>query len=155
MNISKNIIEGLIITPLKQIIDERGKVMHMLRKDSKVFKKFGEIYFSSTNPNAVKAWHKHKKATLNYVCIKGQIKFVLYDDRKNSKTKGLIQELFLTPENYFLVTVPPLIWNGFKGIGTETSIVANCTTVPFSDEEIIRRPAFSDTIPYNWGLIHK
>ena len=155
MNISKNMIEGLIITPLKQIIDERGKVMHMLRKDSNVFKKFGEIYFSFTNPNAVKAWHKHKKTTLNYVCIKGQIKFVLYDDRKNSKTKGLIQELFLTPENYFLVTVPPLIWNGFKGIGTETSIVANCTTVPFSDKEIIRRPALSDTIPYNWGLIHK
>ena len=37
-------IEGVIITPLKQIEDERGKVMHMLREDSKVFERFGEIY---------------------------------------------------------------------------------------------------------------
>ena len=46
-------IEGVILTPLKQISDERGKVMHMLRwKDSPVFSKFGEIYFSCTYPGA-------------------------------------------------------------------------------------------------------
>ena len=39
-------IEGVKIPPLKQIIDERGKVMHMLRNDSPNFEKFGEIYFS-------------------------------------------------------------------------------------------------------------
>ena len=59
-------IEGVIITPLKQIEDERGKVMHMLREDSKVFERFGEIYFSFTNPQSIKAWHMHKKMTLNY-----------------------------------------------------------------------------------------
>ena len=40
-------IEGIIIKELKQIIDARGKVMHMLRCDSPIFTKFGEIYFSS------------------------------------------------------------------------------------------------------------
>ena len=38
-------IEGVKITKLKQIFDERGKVMHMLRNDSEIFQKFGEIYF--------------------------------------------------------------------------------------------------------------
>ena len=70
-------IDGVIITPLKQIEDERGKVMHMLREDSKVFKRFGEIYFSFTNPQSIKAWHMHKEMTLNYVCIEGKVKFVL------------------------------------------------------------------------------
>ena len=37
-------IDGVTITPLKQIFDERGKVMHMMRDDSSVFSKFGEIY---------------------------------------------------------------------------------------------------------------
>ena len=37
-------IHDITITPLKIIADNRGKVMHMLRSDSKVFKKFGEIY---------------------------------------------------------------------------------------------------------------
>ena len=36
-------IEGIKITQLKQIEDERGKVMHMLRSDSDNFAKFGEI----------------------------------------------------------------------------------------------------------------
>ena len=45
-------IEGVQITPLRQIEDERGKVMHMLREDSPVFERFGEIYFSFTNPNS-------------------------------------------------------------------------------------------------------
>ena len=110
-------IEGVILTPLKQIFDERGKVMHMLRKDSPVFSKFGEIYFSCTYPGAIKAWHLHKKMTLNYAAIFGEIKCVLFDDRPNSKTRGCIDEYYLSPENYFLLTVPPLIWNGWKGIG--------------------------------------
>ena len=109
-------IEGIKITPLKQIFDERGKVMHMLRCDSSQFSKFGEIYFSCTYPNAIKAWHLHKEMTLNYAVIFGSIKFVLYDDRDDSKTQGELQELFISPENYQLVTVPPGIWNGFKGI---------------------------------------
>ena len=37
-------IDGVILTPLKQVIDERGKVMHMLRESDSVFKRFGEIY---------------------------------------------------------------------------------------------------------------
>ena len=74
-------IEGVKITPLKQFFDERGKVMHMMKNNSPEFKKFGEIYFSCTNPNAIKAWHLHKKMTLNYAVVSGAIKCVLYDDR--------------------------------------------------------------------------
>ena len=143
-------IEGVVITPLKKIKDERGSVMHMMRRDSSIFKNFGEIYFSLTYPNAIKAWHMHKEMILNYACIEGKIKFVLFDDRKNSKTKGKIQELILSPDNYFLVTVPPLIWNGFMNVGKKNSILANCSSVPYRDDEIIRRSPFDKFIPYKW-----
>ena len=148
-------IYGVVISPLKQIIDERGKVMHMLREDSNLFKRFGEIYFSCTYPGAVKAWHMHKKMTLNYAVIFGVLKVVLFDDRKDSPTFGKIQEIFLSPENYLLVTVPPMIWNGFKGVGSDMAIVANCSTLPHDPNEIIRKDPMDKTIPYNWGLKHK
>lgn len=148
-------IDGVVITPLGQIFDERGKVMHMLREDSKVFSRFGEIYFSCTHPGVVKAWHQHKEMTLNYAVIYGEIKFVLYDDRLESPTRGEVQELFISPENYLLVTVPPLIWNGFKSVGTKTAIVANCATLPHNPHEIERRPAFDVSIPYDWDLRHR
>ena len=80
-------IHDVKINPLKILSDERGKVMHMLRKDSVVFQKFGEIYFSTIFKNAVKAWHLHQEATLNYVCIKGKVKLVLFDDREKSPSK--------------------------------------------------------------------
>ena len=148
-------IEGVVVTPLRQIFDERGKVMHMLREDSPVFSKFGEIYFSCTHPGVVKAWHLHKEMTLNYAVIYGEIKFVLFDDRPGSPTRGEVQELFISPENYLLVTVPPQIWNGFKSVGTQTAIVANCATLPHNADEIERRSAFDTSIPYEWDLKHR
>jgi dTDP-4-dehydrorhamnose 3,5-epimerase len=140
-------INGVIVTPLKQIVDERGKVMHMLRADAPHFEKFGEIYFSCVYPGAVKAWHFHKAMTLNYAVPHGQIKFVLYDDRPASPTRGEVQEFFLGPDNYCLVTVPPRIWNGFKGIGSETAIVANCASIPHDPAEMERKPALDHSIP--------
>ena len=121
-------IDGVIITKLKQIKDDRGRVMHMLRKDDKVFKNFGEIYFSTIYHNKIKAWHLHKKAVLNYACIKGEVKLVLFDDRTKSKSYGTYSEYILTPKKYFLITIPPYIWNGFKGLDKSESIVANCIT---------------------------
>ena len=144
-------IEGIKIIPLKQVEDSRGKVMHMLRSDSKNFVKFGEIYFSTVHPNKVKGWHLHQKMTLNYAVVFGEIKLVLYDVRSNSKTKGQIQEFFLSQKNYKLVSVPPLIWNGFMGIGNKTAIVANCADLPYDDTEIKRKSAFDKDIPYDWN----
>jgi len=145
-------IDGVEITSLKIIDDERGSVLHMMRNDSKNFKSFGEIYFSIAHPNAVKAWHLHKETYLNYACISGTIKLVLYDDRPKSKTQNKIQEIILSIDNYFLVTVPPLIWNGFTNIGNQQAILANCSTAPYSDEEIIRKSPFDKFIPYKWSL---
>ena len=146
------IIDGVSLTPLTQIFDERGKVMHMLSIKSPIFKTFGEIYFSSTYPGVVKAWHLHKEMTLNYAVLSGEIKFVLYDDRVDSPTKGLVQELFVSPENYLLVTVPPLIWNGFKSVGTTSSIIANCATLPHNPSEVLRKPPNDPSIPYKWDI---
>ena len=148
-------IAGVIITPLKQITDERGKVMHMMRADSALFRSFGEIYFSTVHPGAIKGWHLHKKMTLNYAVPSGQIKFVLFDDRTDSATRGQVQEIFMGPDNYCLVTVPPLLWNGFKGIGIGTAIVANCTSIPHDSAEIDRMDPFDPFVPYDWALKHR
>ena len=34
-------IDGVIVKPLKQFPDERGKVMHMLKATDELFEKFG------------------------------------------------------------------------------------------------------------------
>ena len=147
-------IDGLRVTPLRRIPDERGSVMHMLRSDSENFESFGEIYFSTVYPGAIKGWHKHLEMTLNYAVPVGMIKLVCYDDRPDSATKGNLVELFVGETNYVLVTIPPLVWNGFKGLGTAAAVVANCATVPHSPDEIVRMDPFNPEIPYDWALRH-
>jgi dTDP-4-dehydrorhamnose 3,5-epimerase len=88
-------IDGVKVIPLKKIPDERGCIYHMLRNDDPLFEKFGEIYFSKIYPDVIKGWHIHTKMVLNYAVVSGMIKLVLYDDRKNSKTKGEIMEIFM------------------------------------------------------------
>ena len=147
-------IDGVIVKPLRRIPDERGYIMHMLRANDPEFEKFGEIYFSTVHPGAIKAWHLHKEMTLNYSVVSGMIKLVLYDDRDGSPTKGELQELFIGQENYQLVKIPPYVWNGFKGVGSEMAILANCATLPHDPDEIIRMPPFDESIPYDWALQH-
>lgn len=147
-------IDGVHVTPLKQILDERGKIMHMLRSDAPHFRQFGELYFSWVYPGVIKGWHLHERMTLNYAVPVGRIKLVLYDNREGSPTKGEIQEFFLGPDNYQLVTVPPGIWNAFKGMGTEMAMVANCATHPHDPLEIHRLDPSDKTIPYDWALQH-
>ena len=143
-------IQGINIHPLKQLKDDRGKIMHMMRNDSDFFKNFGEIYFSTVNQNYIKAWHLHKENTLNYVCIHGKVKLVLFDDRKESKTFNQHQEIILSPDNYFLVTIPPGIWNGFKGLSAPDAIIANLIDNPHNDNEMTRLPHDDTKFNYSW-----
>jgi dTDP-4-dehydrorhamnose 3,5-epimerase len=147
-------IDGVAVHPLRRIPDERGTVMHMLRADAPHFERFGEIYFSTVYPGVVKAWHLHQRMTLNYAVVSGMIKLVLHDDREQSPTRSETMELFVGDQNYVLVTVPPRVWNGFKGMGGTTAIVANCATIPHDPTEIERLDPFHPRIPYRWDLRH-
>jgi dTDP-4-dehydrorhamnose 3,5-epimerase len=147
-------IAGVSITPLRQLVDERGKIMHFMRADAPDFDKFGEIYFSQVMPGAIKAWHLHKVMDLNYTVLSGRIKLVLFDAREGSATKGELMELFLSPEEHRRVHVPHGVWNGFKGVSEIPALVANCASIPHDPTEIVRMDPFDKSIPYDWSLKH-
>ena len=121
-------IENVKITPLKVFSDDRGKIMHMMKNIDPTFTKFGEIYFSEILPGKIKAWSRKKKSIRNYAVIEGNIKLVLYDGRE-------IQEINIGENNYCLVTIPPLVWSGFKAIGGKKAIVADLTDSPYDIKE--------------------
>lgn len=151
---SVSAIHDVQVSPLRRIADERGAVFHMLREDDPVFVRFGEIYFSLVYPGVVKGWHAHKRMTLNYAVPVGMVKLVCYDDRPGSSTRGVLQELHVGELSYALVTVPPLIWNGFKCEGDRPALVANCASHPHDRGEIERQDPFASEIPYDWALKH-
>ena len=135
---------------LKKIENTKGAIIKILNKKDKNFKKFGEIYFSSVNPKFIKAWHLHEKMTLNYVAVYGKVKLVLFDDRKNSSSNGVLEEIFLSSNDYKLVSIPPMIWNGYASEDKNIAIIANCSDIPHDKNEIIRIPFDDSKIPYIW-----
>ena len=148
---AEKILFGMRVQPLREIVDERGKVMHMLRKDSKLFTRFGEVYFSMIHGGAVKAWKKHLKMTQHIAVPVGRIRLVAYDDRADSPTYGRTVEYEIGEGNYVLVKIPPGIWYGFKDTSqTGSSLIANCTDMAHDPSEVIRESHDSTLIPYQW-----
>jgi dTDP-4-dehydrorhamnose 3,5-epimerase len=147
-------IEGVKVTKLARICDERGMIMHMLKRTDATFTEFGEIYFSCGYPGAIKAWHIHKEMTLNDCCLVGMIKLVVYDPRKDSPTFGELNEFFIGEQNYCVVQIPPGVANGYKAFGDKMAIVANCASMPHDKNEIIYLDPFENDIPYDWELRH-
>jgi len=147
-------IEGVVTKQLKQIADERGWLIEILRSDWEHFQKFGQVYVTAAYPQVVKAWHMHKKQTDNIACIKGMIKLVLYDDREKSKTKGEINEFAIGEKNLLMITVPPRVWHGFKTITEEYALIINIPTelYNYKEPDEHRLPPNTDKIPYDWKL---
>ena len=136
-------------TKLKIINLEQGNVFHALKSNDNDFKRFGEAYFSSINFNDIKAWKKHKIMTLNLVVISGLIKFVFYDDRIGSSSKGSFSKFLLGPDNnYSRLTVPPEIWMGFQGCHSGKNILLNIADIVHDPNESlnVRKDYFS----YKW-----
>ena len=145
-------IDGVTVIPLRQIPDERGKIMHMLKETDPHFIRFGEIYFSCAWPGVVKGWHVHQRMTVNNAVIVGRAKLVLYDGRTGSPTNGEVMELFIGEDNYCLVQIPPGIANGYKAYGDKLVIMANCATEAHDSTEISYIDPVDNDIPYDWDL---
>ena len=143
-------IEGVELTPLKVIPGDSGNVLHAMKRTESSFHGFGEAYFSTVNKGAIKAWKRHNKMTLNLVVPCGDIKFVLYDDRQDSQTYGQINELTLSLQNYQRLTVPPLVWLGFKGLGDDLNMLMNVSDIPHDPDEYDRIDAYKNHINYQW-----
>jgi len=146
-------IDGVTLRPLRTIPDDRGPVRHMLRADWPEFTGFGEVYFSYIEHQAVKAWRKHTQMTMQLAVPVGTVKIVLYDDRPTRSTYKKIAEHQIGTDRgaeYLLLTIPPGIWSGFKGISETSSLVVNCASIPHDPDEASSAPMDSPEIPYTW-----
>lgn len=144
-------LEGVILTPLKIVNIEDGDVFHGMKSIDNGFKGFGEAYFSSINLGMIKAWKRHQVMTLNIIVPIGEVSFVIYDDRKNSITSGKFQNIVLSKQNYFRLTIPPMLWLGFQGLGSRENILLNIANIEHNPNEADRKEL--DDIKYNWEFI--
>ena len=128
-------IDGVKTKNLKVIPDERGWLMEILRCDDELYEKFGQLYFTTTYPGVVKAWHLHQKQRDNFTCAYGMVKVALYDARKNSPSYGELNEFFIGEKNPRIISLPTFVYHGFKAIGDNTAFCINIPNNPYNYTE--------------------
>lgn len=145
-------IHEVVTKKLRVIPDERGRLMEILRADDELFSKFGQVYMTTAYPGVVKGWHYHKKQTDHFSVVKGMIKLVLYDSRKDSPTKGEVNEFILGEQNPLLVKIPPLVFHGFKCVSEQEAICINVPTEVYNYDQPdeFRVDPHENDIPYSW-----
>ena len=143
-------IDGVQLTPLDIIDVENGNVMHAMKINDVGYKGFGEAYFSCIKHGAVKAWKRHRQMTLNLVVPVGKIRFVIYDDRDNSKSKNKFSEVILSRDNYCRLTIPPMVWVGFQGLASEANILLNIASIQHDPCESDKKEI--DEINTDWNI---
>jgi dTDP-4-dehydrorhamnose 3,5-epimerase len=152
-----DLIDGVRVRELKQIHDDRGYLMELMRNDWEEFEKFGQVYMTSAYPGIVKAWHYHKEQTDNFICVFGMAKVVLYDARGDSPTKGRINEFFTGEKRPMLITIPPMVYHGFKSVGQDKAVIVNIPTrlYNYDEPDEYRVPYDSSEIDYDWDVSMK
>ena len=144
-------IDGVLVTDLRQIIDERGAVLHHMRRDATEFTTFGECYFSEIVPGAVKAWKRHREQTQHLAVPIGRVRFVIYDDRESSPTHDKIQMIELgRPNDYNRLRIPRGLWYGFTCLSDQPALIANCADRPHDPTDAELRPEDDPDIPFRW-----
>lgn len=135
-------MDGVILTPLKQIYHPKGDIFHAMKKSDIGFDGFGEAYFSTINQNDIKGWKKHTKMTLNIVVPVGNIEFVVYDE----KTKEFFSTK-LSHNNYQRLTLKAGLWMAFKGLD-KYNMLLNLASIEHDPNETINIGI--EEIKYEW-----
>ena len=135
-------MDGVILTPLKQIYNQKGDIFHSLKKSDVGYEGFGEAYFSTINKDDIKGWKKHTKMTLNLVVPVGKIKFVIYDE-VSQQTYSTV----LSQDNYNRLTIKSGLWMAFKGLD-ENNMLLNLASIEHDPNETINKDIVE--IKYEW-----
>lgn len=137
-------LEAIVVTPLARIATAGGDVLHALKQHDQSFTGFGEAYFSFVAPDAVKAWKRHNRMTMNVVVPVGRVRFVFHVQDSDAYR---VEDIGV--DRYARVTVPPGIWFGFQGLGESLNLILNIADVAHDPAEVDRLP-ISD-IKYSWS----
>ena len=132
-------IHGVELTDLSMVAGESGAVHHFMRASDPLFVGFGEVYFSTIDREAIRAWKMHRRMTLNLVVPIGRVLFNFLDLREDSPSCGESSTFVLSRQPWQRLTVSPGIWFGFKGLDHGTNLICNQADLIHDHNEVMRK----------------
>jgi dTDP-4-dehydrorhamnose 3,5-epimerase len=145
--------EGVTFRDAVTHVDDRGSVCELFddrwewHPDPLVF-----AYMFTLRPGMVKGWGMHREHDDRYFLLEGDLEVVLYDEREDSPTLGLLAKVYLTPHRRGLLNIPRGVWHANHNIASRDVIVVNFPTTPYDHAapDKYRLPLDTDRIPHRF-----
>lgn len=147
------LIDGVRIRPARTIPDHRGSVCVMFDPRWEFDEKpMVYSYWVTIRPGAIKGWILHETYEDRLFLASGAVRWVLYDDREGSATRGRLNELFFDEHNRSLLRIPRGVWHAVQNVGGTDSVMVNHPTEPYDYEnpDKTRLPIDTDRIPFRF-----
>lgn len=149
----RELIDGVRIREARTIPDDRGTLCVAydprwgFSDEPMVY-----AYEVTLRPGAIKGWILHEGYDDRLFLAAGSVKWVLFDDRAGSPTRGLLTELFFDEHHRSLLRIPRGVWHAVQNIGGEDSRMVNFPTEPYDYEspDKVRLPIDTESIPYSF-----
>ncbi len=110
------------------------------------------VYTVIIRPGKVKGWVVHHKQDDRIFVNHGIIRVVLYDDRAESPTHKMVNEIYLGEVNRALFTIPRGVYHALQNVGNVDAEFMNLPTRAYdhADPDKYRLPLKNDLIPYKF-----
>lgn len=149
----KPLIVGVKVRYQRSIEDARGEITEVYRPswgmhdDPLVY-----VYQVSIRPGMIKGWVVHERQEDRIFHIMGTTRWVLYDDRAGSPTRGLLNEFVFSEKNRALMVTPRGVYHAVQNIGVGDAVFINMPTQPYDhgDPDKLRLPLKNGLIPFNF-----
>ena len=139
----KDLIDGVVVKELKEIIDGRGSVIEMWSLpwvDKENFEIPKHSYASSTDFGVIKGWHLHQEHIDQFTVIRGKLQVCLIDIREDSPTFGKANSIIVGKGQPRLIKIPQGILHGWKALTQPEVIVVNYQTEIYDPSDEFKFP---------------
>ena len=138
-----------VFVPTPTYADDRGwSLMNLFQRTLAVE---GQVNFSVTYPDVVKAWHRHHVQTDFWLCLHGHLKVGIYDEGADVAWQAVVGD-----RNTGVIVIPPTFWHGLATVGPESAGLLYYVTHaydPAAPDEERRAPDSVEGFP--WEIQHR
>ncbi len=147
-------LNGVKIKKIIRYHDDRGFFSEIIKFEEETFCNVKQTSYTETYPNVIKAFHYHKKQFDVWFAVKGEMRIVLYDLRRNSPSYKQTQEICAGETNPVLVLIPPGVAHGYQVLGNQKACLFYHTSEKYNPNQPDEyRLAFDDKrIGFDWEV---
>ena len=151
---SDRLIDGVRIEPVAVWPDDRGHFMEVVRVGQSLVADYPptttQISATLTYPGIIKAFHYHLKQYDCWTVVSGMMQVALADFRKDSRTFGQRNTLYIGSMRPWQVLIPPGVAHGYKVISQDASMLVYATSRFYDTTDELRIPYDDTRLNYAW-----